>query len=313
MVQALPTSPVEIPSAAVSFSLGFCIPLFIAACVAGVLGALLGVGGGVFIVPTMVLIFHVPLKIAVAASVVSVIATSNAGGSSYVDQHIANLKLAMLLEIPTTIGALVGSVLAVHLQEWLLLLIFAALLGYMALVSYRTRNTDDRRIAEGSFATVAQDRLARYLGLAGSYEDHAAQKLVEYRVTGTAAGMTVAASAGAASGLLGVGGGVLKVSAMNRYMNVPMKVAVGTSKLMIGVTAAISSIIFFLAGLIHFYVVAPVALGTTAGATLGTMVMNRLKTSWLKWLLAVLMAYLAYGMVAKGLLLRYGIHLPKLI
>jgi uncharacterized membrane protein YfcA len=105
---------------------------------------------------------------------------------------------------------------------------------------------------------------------------------------------------------------VLKVSAMNRYMNVPMKVAVGTSKLMIGVTAAISSLIFFLAGLIHFYVVAPVALGTTTGASLGTMVMNRFKTRSLKWLFAVLMAYLAYGMVTKALALRFGLHLPVL-
>lgn len=293
-------------------SLGFFLPLFGAAALAGFFGALLGVGGGVFIVPVMVLMFHLPLKIAVAASIVSVIATSNAGGSSYVDQHISNLKLAMLLEIPTTLGALIGSVVAVYLSEWLMLLVFAGLLGYMAYIAFRTRNLDDQRIADGSYAHAVQDRLSRWLGLRGRYSDEAAGKVVDYEVTGAPQGIAVAFSAGAASGLLGVGGGVLKVSAMNRYMNVPMKVAVGTSKLMIGVTAAISSLIFFLAGLIHFYVVAPVALGTTAGASLGTTVMNRFKTKQLKWLFAVLMAYLAYGMITKALSLRFGLHLPVL-
>jgi uncharacterized membrane protein YfcA len=99
---------------------------------------------------------------------------------------------------------------------------------------------------------------------------------------------------------------------MNRYMNVPMKVAVGTSKLMIGVTAAVSSILFFLAGLIHFPVVAPVALGTTIGASIGTTVMNRLHSSVLKWIFTALMAYLAYGMLAKALAIRFGLHLPSL-
>jgi len=99
---------------------------------------------------------------------------------------------------------------------------------------------------------------------------------------------------------------------MNAHMNVPMKAAVGTSKLMIGVTATVSSMLFFLAGLIHFYVVAPVALGTTIGATTGTMIMNRLHSILLKWLLAVLMIYLSYGMFAKALALRFHIHLPNL-
>ena len=101
----------------------FVFPLFGAACFAGFFGALLGVGGGVFIVPIMVLMFHLPVKIAVAASIVSVIATSNAGGSSYVDQRITNLHLAMFLEIATTIGALSGSLLALYLKEWIMLLI----------------------------------------------------------------------------------------------------------------------------------------------------------------------------------------------
>jgi uncharacterized membrane protein YfcA len=296
----------------VVYSLRFVLPLLSASCLAGFFGALLGVGGGIFIVPVMVLAFHLPVKVAVAASIVSVIATSNAGGSSYVEQHIANLRLAMFLEIATTLGALSGSVLALYLREWLMLLIFSAMLAYMAYAAYSTRSVDDQRIMSGDFARGRQDRLSAFLELRGSYHDEAAGREVNYVVTGAPAGAGIACIAGLASGLLGVGGGVLKVSAMNAYMNVPMKAAVGTSKLMIGVTASVSSILFFLAGLVHFYVVAPVALGTTLGATVGTMVMNRLHSLQLKYLLTILMIYLAYEMIAKALALRFHLHLPTL-
>jgi len=294
------------------YSLSLVLGFLGAAFVAGFFGALLGVGGGIFIVPALVLGFHLPLKIAVAASIVSVIATSNAGGSSYVDQRITNLHLAMFLEVFTTTGALSGSVLALFLNEWVMSLIFAGMLAYMAYAAYSTRNLDDVRIASGEFARAKPDRIARWLDLKGSYFDQAAGKQVEYVVGGTPIGILVSYLAGITSGLLGVGGGVLKVSAMNRYMNVPMKVAVGTSKLMIGVTAAVSSILFLLHGLIHFAVVAPVALGTTIGATAGTLVMNRLHSVVLKWIFSALMVYLAYEMFAKALQLGFGIHLPAL-
>jgi uncharacterized protein len=294
------------------YSYHFVLLLFAAASVAGLLGALLGVGGGIFLVPAMVLVFHLPMKIAVAASVVSVIATSNAGGSSYVDQRITNLRLGMFLEIFTTVGALSGSVLALYLHDWAMQLIFSAMLGYMAYAAFSTRNLDDQRIASGEFAHARPDRFARWLKLRGDYYDEAAEREVQYIVNGVPVGVSIAYLAGLASGLLGVGGGVLKVSAMNRYMNVPMKAAVGTSKLMIGVTAAVSSILFFLAGLIHFSVVGPVAVGTTAGATVGTMIMNRLHSAWLKWLFAILMLYLAYEMLAKGLDTGFHFHLPSL-
>lgn len=292
------------------YSWHFVFPLFGAAIVAGFFGALLGVGGGIFIVPVMVLMFHLPMKVAVAASLVSVIATSNAGGSSYVDQHITNLRLGMFLEIATTLGALSGSVLALYLKDWLMLLIFALMLGYMGYAAFATRNLDDQRIARGEFALACPDRLSAYLDLRGVYHDEALDRRVDYVVTGAPAGAGIALLAGVCSGLLGVGGGVLKVSAMNQYMNVPMKVSVGTSKLMIGVTAAVGSILFFMAGLIHFYVVAPIALGTTLGAETGTRVMNRLHSAALKWLLAALITYLAYGMLVKALIIRFHFHLP---
>ncbi|MGH9484263.1 MAG: sulfite exporter TauE/SafE family protein [Terriglobales bacterium] len=294
------------------YSLHFVAWLFIAAVCAGFLGALLGVGGGIFIVPALVLGFHLPIKIAVAASLVSVIATSNAGGSGYVEQHITNVRLGMFLEVATTIGALSGSVLALYLREWVMLLLFALLLAYMAWVAFVTRKQDDQRIAAGTFATAKPDQWSRRLELSGRYHDQALDRQVTYIVNGCGTGVSISYLAGVASGLLGIGGGVLKVSAMNRYMNVPMKAAVGTSKMMIGVTAAVGSILFYLAGLIHFYVVAPVALGTTTGATLGTLVMNRLRSVVLKRIFTILMVYLAYGMLVKALALRFHIHLPSL-
>jgi len=293
------------------YSYHFVLLLFGAACFAGFLGALLGVGGGIFIVPAMVLGFHLPMKVAVAASIVSVIATSNAGGSAYVDQKITNLRLGMFLEIFTTIGALSGSILALYLHQGTMSLVFAALLAYMAYAAFSTRNLDDERIARGDFLRAKPDRVARYLDLQGTYHDLAANRKVDYVINGSLIGGSIAYLAGIASGLLGVGGGVLKVTAMNRYMNVPMKVAVGTSKLMIGVTAAVGAILFFLAGLIHFVLVGPVAIGTTLGATGGTMVMNRLHSTALKWLLSVLMIYLAYGMLVKGLASLFHVHLPN--
>lgn len=294
-----------------NYSLSFAISLLVTASIAGFFGALLGVGGGIFIVPALTLFFHLPIKIAVAASIVSVIATSNAGGSAYVEQHISNLRLGMFLEIFTSAGALGGAALALYFHEWILSLIFAVMLAYMAYAAFSTRNLDDQRIGSGSFSSAAQDRISAWLNLKGSYHDLAEAKDVPYVVTGAPLGIAVAALAGIASGLLGVGGGVLKVSAMNRYMNVPMKVAVGTSKLMIGVTSAVSAILFFIAGLVHFIIVAPIAIGTTLGATAGTMVMNRLHSVVLKWVFSGLLAYLAYEMLAKALHLGFGIHLPR--
>lgn len=229
---------------AMLYSPHFVAVLFSAAVLAGFFGALLGVGGGIFIVPALVLLFQLPVKIAVAASLVSVIATSNAGGSSYVEQHITNLRLGMFLEVATTLGALSGSILALYLREWVMLLLFTALLLYMGVTAYTTRHRDDEQIACGGYARGEPDGWSRRLGLSGSYQDEALHRKVDYVVGGTGIGTFISYLAGVASGLLGVGGGVLKVSAMNRYMNVPMKAAVGTSKMMIGVTAAVGSIPF---------------------------------------------------------------------
>jgi uncharacterized membrane protein YfcA len=293
-----------------TYTVGTVFLLFAGASIAGFFGALLGIGGGIFIVPLLVLVLHLPMKTAIAASLVAVIATSNAGGSKYVDQHITNIRLAMFLEVFTTVGAIAGSILALFLQDWIMLLIFSGLLINMAWSAFATRKLDDQRIAAGTFANIEQDAVCRKLRLHGEYHDQSADRTVAYLVTGARTGAMVSFLAGIASGLLGIGGGVLKVSAMNRHMNVPMKVAVATSKLMIGITAAVGSLVFFIAGLIQFGLVGPIALGTTCGATAGSMVMNRISSTLLKKILMILMLYVAYSMVSKALQIRFGIALP---
>jgi hypothetical protein len=162
------------------------------------------------------------------------------------------------------------------------------------------------------FVDAKQDGISKYLGLTGSYFDVSQNKQVDYRVNGASKGALISSFAGITSGLLGVGGGIIKVAAMNMFMNVPLKAAVGTSKFMIGVTAAVGALLFFVAGVVDVYVLAPIALGTTLGATLGTLIMNKIRSYVLKISFGFLVTYFAYTMFAQGLTLAFGINLPML-
>jgi uncharacterized membrane protein YfcA len=292
-------------------TLSFFIQALVSAVFAGFLGALMGVGGGIIIVPILSIALGVPIHVAIAASVASVIATSNAGGSGYLEQKITNVRLAFFLEVFTTVGALAGSLIALVLDNDALFLLFGVMLLYLSIIVFRSRGSDEAKFAVNGFQTEPQDRATSYLNLKGSYHDAAEGRDVEYRVNGSLPGSLIAVFAGIGSGLLGIGGGVFKVSAMNKYMNVPLKVAVATSKFMIGVTAAVSAITYFAAGQLDYYVLAPVAIGTTVGATLGTMIMNRLKARSLKIIFTLIVLYLAYTMLARGLT-AWGIYLPIL-
>ena len=289
------------------------ILMFLVAIFAGFFGALVGIGGGVVIVPALSLLFHLPIHMAIAASIVSVIATSIAGALSYVDQQITNVRLGMFLEISTTIGALLGALVGVLLHGYVLSLIFGALILYMAIMSYRTRNVEEHMMEAGGYDIAKSGRISRALMLEGSYHDEALHKDVCYRAMKPIEGSLVSSLAGVGSGLLGIGGGVIKVAAMNSMMGIPMKASVATSKFMIGVTAATSAVVYFIAGGINVYVVAPVALGTMLGATGGSAVMNKLHSKMIKTIFFLLMIYLGYQMIAKGLLMGFNIKLPGLM
>lgn len=282
--------------------------IFLLAILAGILGALVGIGGGIIIVPALALLLNVPIHQAVAASLVSVIATSIAGAHSYVEQQITNVRLGMFLEISTTLGALAGAVLALALSGWVISVVFGILVMSMAIFSYVTRSHDDEinfdaeRINENA-------RLESYLNITGKYFDKALNKEINYVVHKPLAGSSVSFVAGVGSGLLGIGGGVIKVAAMNAMMKVPMKVAVATSKFMIGLTAATSAVIYFISGRINFFIVAPVAIGTMTGATLGSTLMNRFKSKTIKLIFTGIASYLALRMLLKGLSDGFGINI----
>lgn len=286
--------------------------MFLIAISAGFIGALVGLGGGLIIVPALTLLFHVPIHIAIAASIVTVIATSISGAHSYVKQEIANVRLGMFLEISTTVGALVGAFLSVMMHGWMLSLIFGVLILYMSVITFRSRKTDDTAVADRS-GDSGGDRLSRTFGLNGVYHDESAGVEVEYEATRVVGGSLVASLAGLGSGMLGIGGGVVKVAAMNSMMKLPIKVSVATSQFMIGVTAATGAVVYLLAGAVDLYVVVPIALGAMVGARVGSRVMNRLPGGALKIVFFLLMLYFGYGMVASGLAVKFAIHLPGVL
>lgn len=293
--------------------------VFAAAILAGLLGALVGIGGGVIIVTALSLFFHLSIHVAIAASLVSVIATSIAGALRFVKQRLADVKLGMFLEMATTIGAVVGAFVGVLLSAYVLSLVFGAFLLYTAINSLRGGRkekaaggvqNDEGAVSSG--LSDSQDTSGKLLKK-GAYYDKSTKLEVEYIPVRPLPGALVVSFAGVAAGLLGIGGGVINVAAMNSIMKVPVKVSIATSQFMIAVTAATGAIVYFLAGGINVYVVAPAALGTLLGSTTGSLLMNRLPVKVIKTLFQFLLLYLGYQMIAKGLLMGFGMKLPGLV
>ena len=249
---------------------------------AGVFGSLLGLGGGVLIVPILTLGFGLGLREAVGVSLVCVIMTSSAAAGVYLERHVANLRLGMSLELFTAIGALVGGSIAFFLDERLLALFFALLLGYVAITMLRA----GRATPEGGTAPSAADTAA-------------AIDTMPRR--GMAIGVAGSFGAGIVSALLGVGGGIIKVPLMHLAMGLPLRVATATSNLMIGITAAASAVIYALHGGIDPYVAGPTAIGVFLGATAGSRIAHRIQLRYLRLLFVVVLGYTALQMLIKAL------------
>lgn len=259
---------------------------------AGLLGSILGLGGGIIVVPTLTLLLGVNIRFAIGASIVSVIATSTGAAAAYVREHLTNLRLAMVLELATTVGALGGAYLAGLIPAEWLQRIFGILMAYVAVMMLI-------RTARPGSSPIPTDRLADRLRLHGSYFDPVTKQQVDYRVCRTWLGLMVGAAAGAISGLLGVGGGVLKVPVMAVGMRVPIKAATATSNFMIGVTAAASAGVYFLRGDIDPFIAAPVVLGITIGATLGSRLLGRLRSSWIRLAFVGILVVVCIEMLTK--------------
>ena len=262
---------------------------------AGAFGALLGLGGGVIIVPALTLLLGIDIRLAIGASIVSVIATSCGAAATYVRDHITNIRIGMFLEMGTTVGAIMGAFVAGLIPARVLYVIFAAVLAYSGYAMFRKRGA-------GSPVNVRGDALARRLRLDGRYYDAASGQTVHYSATNTLPVLGLSCLAGAISGLLGIGGGALKVPAMDLAMKLPLKVSSATSNFMIGVTAAASAAVYFMRGQINPALAAPVALGVLCGAMVGTRLMIHARARALRLIFVGLLAVLTAQMLMKGLL-----------
>jgi uncharacterized membrane protein YfcA len=274
--------------------LGFAILIFAISLVAGFLGSLLGLGGGIIVVPALTLFLGVDIRLAIGASIISVIATSSGAAAAYVRERMANLRVAMFLELGTTLGAISGAYIAAFLHARWLFLLFGLLLGYSALAMLR------RSRHSGELAT-ATSPLSDRLQLHSSYFDEAAGREVSYLVTNPGVGLALMYVAGAASGLLGIGSGALKVPAMDLAMHLPMKVSTATSNFMIGVTAAASAGLYFTRGQIDPFLAAPVAAGVLAGATFGSRLLGRINSRSIRWVFVIVLLVVSIEMLVKGL------------
>jgi len=264
------------------------VVLAVAAFLAGFGGSFLGIGGGVFLIPFMTLVLDIDIKIAIATSLIGVIATSSGAASVYVRDHLTNLRLAMFLEVATTFGAISGALLGLLVDERLLFLSFTAVVLSAAAIMVRTRETAKER----AYRAGEEDPLAKRLALSSVYFDQEDQGVYRYRVERPVAGFAVSAAAGGFSGLLGVGGGFIKVPAMNILMRVPMKAAVATSNFMIGVTAAASAFIYYSAGFVEPSLAAMVIVGVFSGTNIGTRLLVRAKAQRVRFVFAVFLAVL---------------------
>jgi len=262
---------------------------------AGVLGSLLGLGGGIIVIPALTLLFKIDIHYAIGASIVSVIATSSGAAAAYVREGMTNLRVAMVLEIATTSGALTGAYLAGRFSDRWLYVIFAVVMAYSSLMMFRKR----RQIAVGLTKSAPW---ADFLRLHGSYYDQALGKEINYRVVSTRIGLGLMYIAGIVSGLLGIGSGALKVTAMDLAMGLPIKVSSATSNFMIGVTAAASAGVFFMRGDIDPFVAAPVATGVLVGATVGSRLLGRLDSSTIRIVFIAVLLFIAAQMMLKGVL-----------
>ena len=318
------------------------IALWLAALgiVAGWLGAVVGIGGGVVIVPALVLAFGFDTKVAVASSLVAVVATSAAAGSAYAGAGQLNLRLALVLEIATTMGGLVGGLIAVLIAGSVLDGLFAVVMLVTAFLVFQGRDehgevnaepapaetggagapgmagsaSNAHGLASAENAKIVADRntatLVEALGervgwedrghLGGAYHDRTRGVLVAYRAVRLWIGWAVSFLAGVLSGLLGVGGGFLKVPAMNLGMKVPIKVAAATSNFMIGVTAVASLFVYFARGYVLPFVAGPIALGIAIGAYSGARSAQRVSGRTLGRILAAVLVFVAVQMGLKA-------------
>ena len=271
-------------------ALEFIVVVFVLSALAGFLGALTGLGGGVVVVPALTLALGVDIKYAIGASLVSVIATSSGAAAAYVREGFSNIRIGMFLEIATTMGAILGAFLAARVSTHALAIVFGLVLLQAAYQSFRHKPGAE---------TDKSDPLATRLRLGSDYPVDGQRK--KYGVRHVPGGFAMMFGAGALSGLLGIGSGAVKVIAMDSIMRIPFKVSTTTSNFMIGVTAAASAGLYLERGYIDPRVAMPVMLGVLMGALLGAKVLVHAPVRALRIVFGVVIFALAVEMIVNGL------------
>lgn len=259
--------------------------------VAGFVGALTGLGGGVVLVPFLTLVFKVDIRYAIGASLVSVIATSSGAAAAYVKEGLSNIRIGMFLEMATTVGALFGAYLAARVSTHAIAIVFGIVLLFSAYFARKPRPAHER--------SLPPDPIATRLNLNGSFPDAEGER--HYNVQHVPTGWGLMFGAGALSGLLGIGSGAMKVLAMDQAMRIPFKVSTSTSNFMIGVTAAASAGVYLSRGYIDPGLAMPVMLGVLAGSLIGARLLMRVHVKWLRLGFAIVIALLGIEMFYNGL------------
>lgn len=269
----------------------FALLLIIFAFFAGVVGALTGLGGGVIIIPTLVLVFGVDIHYAMGASLISVIATSSGSATAYLKEGYTNLRIGLFLETVTVVGALIGAMLAAAFSQTFLAIIFSLILFLCAFLTLRRQETQETFTHSHPWAIK--------LKLDGTYP--VKHEKVRYHVQHVPAALSLMSIAGLFSGLLGIGSGIFKVLAMDQALRLPYKVATTTSNFMIGITAAVGAGIYFANGYIDPVITFPVMLGVIAGAIAGARILPHLHTRFLRIIFSIAVCFVGAQMLYKAL------------
>lgn len=262
---------------------------------AGIMGAILGIGGGMIVTPIVTLAMGLDIKYAIGASIVAVIATSSGSTIAFLKDDVLNLRVAMFLEIATTIGAIIGALLTGAFDPTILYVLFGSLLVFSSWNMYRKM-----RAGKEVLKRVHPDKWAEKLNLNSSYYDKNLKKQVDYQVENIPGGFLIMLGAGLASGMLGIGSGAFKVMAMDGAMKMPLKPSSATSNLMMGVTAAASATVYFFNGSIRPDIAVPLALGILVGSTFGSRIMQILPSKVIRIIFIPILLYLGLQMILKG-------------
>ncbi len=276
----------------------YLVILAVVAIAAGFVGSLTGIGGGIIIIPVLVIFFNVPLVVAIGASVITILANSATTGSAYLHDRLTDLRIGMFLEIATVPGAIIGATLTVYLVHADLQ---DALLVALGIILILLAVAGLRRIRDDAYTIAVPDRRSRRLGLSGSYHDAQLNETIAYQAADTNRALGIMFAAGLVAGMFGIGSGVLKVTALDDALKLPIKVSTATSNFMIGVTACATTGVLLAAGYVNAVLAVPVAVGATAGALMGSYILPGVRSRTVRIAFTLVLVGLSIELIIRGL------------